>query len=70
MPRLCSARPFIFFPLKTTQFFLLLLLGLLAGPARAQRRAGRPAVADEAAPFTFVALGDMPYTLPADYGRF
>ena len=23
-----------------------------------------------AAPFTFVALGDMPYTLPADYARF
>lgn len=24
----------------------------------------------QAAPFTFVALGDMPYTLPADYARF
>lgn len=46
-----------------------MLLGLLAGPARAQRRAAR-AAADEAAPFTIVALGDMPYTLPADYGRF
>lgn len=26
--------------------------------------------AAQAAPFTFVALGDMPYTIPADYARF
>ena len=58
-------------PLKNLCFCgFLLLLGLLAGSAQAQRRAARPAVADELAPFTIVALGDMPYTLPADYGRF
>ena len=40
------------------------LLGLLsASPAWAQQQA-------PAATFDFVALGDMPYTLPADYGRF
>jgi len=60
------------YPLKNLRFCgFLLLLALLAGPARSQRRAAHAAPpADEAAPFTFVALGDMPYTLPADYGRF
>jgi hypothetical protein len=39
------------------------LLAALAAPAAAQPSQGAP-------PFSFVAFGDMPYTLPADYPRF
>ncbi|MGI4874372.1 MAG: hypothetical protein ACRYFX_24710 [Janthinobacterium lividum] len=50
---------------------LLPLLGLLAllsaSPVLAQRKATPVPVA---ATFSFVALGDMPYNLPADYPRF
>ncbi len=53
----------------------LLLLMLLPGAALAQRgpavpAASAPPIVAPAASFDFVALGDMPYTLPADYGRF
>lgn len=52
---------------KFIYFGLFSLLGLLgSGLARAQRQ---PTPAP-AASFDFVALGDMPYTLPADYARF
>ncbi len=43
---------------------------LLAGLAGAQPAPGRPRPLPATGTFTFVALGDMPYTLPADYGRF
>lgn len=44
--------------------FLVLLSSLFfAGYTQAQSTAGQ-------APFSFVAFGDMPYNLPADYGRF
>lgn len=49
--------------LLRTAGLLALGAGLLAGAA-----AGRPPAPPAA--FDFVALGDMPYTLPADYGRF
>ena len=42
---------------------------LNTSPVLAQRR-GTPTTAPAAATFDFVALGDMPYTLPADYPRF
>lgn len=52
------------------RFFRLLGLPalLLAGLAGARPAPGRPL--PPISTFTFVALGDMPYTLPADYGRF
>ena len=56
--------------MKTNRFlrFLPLLALLSTAPAQAQRGPKKP-VADTT-PFTIVALGDMPYMLPADYGRF
>ena len=44
------------------------LMGCLAAGAAASAP-GRPGPV-AAAPFTFVAMGDMPYTLPTDYARF
>ncbi|WP_204248411.1 metallophosphoesterase [Hymenobacter sp. PAMC 26628] len=43
---------------------------LLAGLAGARPAPGRPGAPSSASTFSFVALGDMPYSLPADYGRF
>ncbi len=56
---------------KTPPTAWVLALTLLAAghPAQAQHKAVAPSAAPAAA-FDFVALGDMPYTLPADYGRF
>jgi len=50
-------------PLRRVAFAALLAAALPAVPAAAQQDA-----AD--APFTFVALGDMPYRIPDDYARF
>ena len=58
--------------MKNNRFFLILplcALGLLFGSVQAQHRTRLPKAAN-AVPFTFIALGDMPYTLPVDYGRF
>ncbi|MGI4971961.1 MAG: hypothetical protein ACRYGH_23700 [Janthinobacterium lividum] len=47
------------------------MLGLLGGhPAPEPPHRARIVAPAPAAPFDFVALGDMPYTLPADYPRF
>jgi len=57
--------------LKRIALFFWLLLAGLGGVAARAAGPGRPPKANApAAPFDFVALGDMPYFLPADYGRF
>ena len=53
---------------QLTRFFCV-LLALLGSPAGRAAGPGRPPKAGPAA-FDFVALGDMPYVLPADYARF
>jgi len=57
--------------LKRIPQLLWLLLVALSTVAVRAAGPGQPAKATApAAPFDFVALGDMPYFLPADYGRF
>ena len=55
---------------RINRFFWLLLVAL-SSVVTGAASPGRPAKTSPApAPFDFVALGDMPYSLPADYGRF
>ena len=53
------------------RFFWLLLVAVGGGAMGASGHGPHcPVPPPAAAPFDFVALGDMPYFLPADYGRF
>ncbi|WP_210514683.1 metallophosphoesterase [Hymenobacter terricola] len=57
--------------MKRINRIFCLLLAVLSSAAASAAGPGRPPKASPApAPFDFVALGDTPYFLPADYGRF